>query len=426
MSLVSAAVLSVILVAAQRRNPHWGFVLMAGLIPIVQVLPQTETFSSVLLIAGGSSVLAYVISRDRNDQFGIPSGPTTLFLALLLMLEVSLQEPLKPPQQAHSYFYFPFLYFQLVVLVYVVGQVFRNSKMVEQLMIPFVAVSIVAAALSLLLFHTQLTSENEYLAGMTRNQNAFATYLGIAMLMLVYFGVNSEAMLHRLVSLLVAGLLVVPLLLSGSRGAALFLPLALAYQLLRTRARGVLYFLLFLVGITQVQWLIPAHFFARMGSIPTESMRGTGTVGERLSYWRYALELWRHSPVFGIGSGMFYEKTISTWRFGMPRVTHNMYVTYLCEEGFVGLALLVAIIAAAFWNFERASRAGWHDKKARNLPIAWQSIMLFLVLSGLKAELGTDKLLWISFGLSSALLAATASDDSGANHLPPDPGPVGT
>jgi O-antigen ligase len=107
---------------------------------------------------------------------------------------------------------------------------------------------------------------------------------------------------------------------------------------------------------------------------------------------------------------MFIETTVSTLRFGIPRMTHNAYVAYLCGNGIVGLALFLTVVVSAARNFETAARAARSDIKMRNLSLAWQSVLLFLVLVGLKSDFHAVKILWMSFGLSNALLASTTTE----------------
>ena len=75
---------------------------------------------------------------------------------------------------------------------------------------------------------------------------------------------------------------------------------------------------------------------------------------EKLWYMSAALDIWRHSPIFGIGGGSYSEylryyerpnsnqdKYIKTHELGKANV-HNDFIQYLCEFGIVGMGLLIA------------------------------------------------------------------------------------
>ncbi len=75
---------------------------------------------------------------------------------------------------------------------------------------------------------------------------------------------------------------------------------------------------------------------------------------EKLWYMSAALDIWRHSPVFGIGGGSYseylryYERPnsnqyIKTHAPGKANV-HNDFIQFLCEFGIVGIGLLTATL----------------------------------------------------------------------------------
>lgn len=77
---------------------------------------------------------------------------------------------------------------------------------------------------------------------------------------------------------------------------------------------------------------------------------------EKLWYMSAALDIWRHSPIFGIGGGSYGEylryyerpnsnqdKYIKTHAPGTANV-HNDFIQFLCEFGIVGIGLLTAAL----------------------------------------------------------------------------------
>jgi O-antigen ligase len=101
-----------------------------------------------------------------------------------------------------------------------------------------------------------------------------------------------------------------------------------------------------------------ARLEARLEAQDTRvNQRREETLEERLFAARYALDMVRERPLLGFGGGSFY---IAFPRFkgehplGFYDHAHNDYVEVAATTGLVGLALLLALCAAAFWRAVRA------------------------------------------------------------------------
>lgn len=76
----------------------------------------------------------------------------------------------------------------------------------------------------------------------------------------------------------------------------------------------------------------------------------------RLTLWAAALELWRESPVFGVGLGQFSEISPLFTNLEIKYVAHNTYLSILAETGaigFVGLFSLFSIVAFRTYSLRR-------------------------------------------------------------------------
>ncbi|MCA1925496.1 MAG: O-antigen ligase family protein, partial [Thiobacillus sp.] len=100
---------------------------------------------------------------------------------------------------------------------------------------------------------------------------------------------------------------------------------------------------------------------APVQSVPVQSaISGDYSDQERWATLTHALALWRESPVFGAGLGVFYAKS-SAW-LGHPQVIHNTPLWILAEFGLVGAAVmgwtffLLARHAVRFGKFSPARR----------------------------------------------------------------------
>ena len=213
----------------------------------------------------------------------------------------------------------------------------------------------------------------------------------------------------------------VPIFLSGSRGGFLFLVITLAFQLWRFQRRGIL-----VMGGLTLLALFNSSFLARgyienMLNIPADLMSQSDTIGLRISLWQFAVELWKTSPLWGIGTGMFMVRSIASPVLAGRKMlqAHNAYVTHLAENGIIGLMLFLMILVKSALNYEQAIRF-FRDRQPQlaKLAITWQSVLLLYALNSLKGNLNTGKIFWLSFGISlvfqhmvSALKQITPEDN---------------
>jgi hypothetical protein len=149
----------------------------------------------------------------------------------------------------------------------------------------------------------------------------------------------------------------------GRAGRALWLvPLLLfAYAVVLTRSRGGLMALLaglsvlfwarygwrkaiVLAGVTLPLLLLAAG--GRQASLST----GESTSQERIQLWGEALQAFRESPLFGIGTGMFQE------RAGL--VAHNSFVHCFTELGLLGGTLFLGTFLCCAWQVHRVGASG--------------------------------------------------------------------
>jgi O-antigen ligase len=81
----------------------------------------------------------------------------------------------------------------------------------------------------------------------------------------------------------------------------------------------------------------------------TESGELEGSAAVRLDLWNHAMDLFRKSPIFGIGLGGF--------KFTVPEGfftdTHSLYLKTLSEQGIIGLIFLLIIFFIALKSGQR-------------------------------------------------------------------------
>lgn len=148
-------------------------------------------------------------------------------------------------------------------------------------------------------------------------------------------------------------------LMSYSRGAMVALLLASPLFVLRSRYK--FYIILALLGIGMILPLMAGpEIQQRFFSI--EQYEKDGSAQSRFQSWQAAWEIAWLNPITGVGlrnSGQLMR------RFGADyegRTIHNQYLQIAADSGFVGLAVYVAVLAAAWMSIRRVRRTlGYRD-----------------------------------------------------------------
>lgn len=114
---------------------------------------------------------------------------------------------------------------------------------------------------------------------------------------------------------------------------------------------------------------------------------------ERWNTFVHAAELWRQSPIFGVGLGVFNAKS-PAW-FGYPQVIHNTALWFLAEFGVVGLIVMG-------WIFFQLTRYAIVAQGPRLVRHALLLLLLAFALFSCVHEIFYQRIFWLVLG---ALLA---------------------
>ncbi len=137
---------------------------------------------------------------------------------------------------------------------------------------------------------------------------------------------------------------------------------------------------------------------------------------ERLNRWNCALEMWRQKPILGWGPGtyQFYyapfqrsqDLTIISTRRGDGGNAHSEYLGPLCEQGVLGMVLMVLLLFfVSAYGFKL-----YYKIKSRDLKIivvsAYLGLMTYYIHGVLNNYLDTDKASIPFWGFTAILVAA--------------------
>lgn len=242
----------------------------------------------------------------------------------------------------------------------------------------------------------QLTPNFEGYAG---NRNAFAfQLLAVVALLLGYsqvyarYSVGLYRSARPWVFSVLLGIILAGLVWTGSRAGLLVgLMMLLLAGIGRLADRKMIgWGLIFAAILWAGVWLGAQS--ASVQSTPIQSapiISGNYNDQERWATLTHALELWRESPVFGAGLGVFIAKS-SSW-FGHPQVIHNTPLWILAEFGLIGAAVMGW---AFFLLAHHAARLGKFLPARRVLLLM---ILAFAVFS-LAHEIFFQRIFWFVLG----------------------------
>jgi probable O-glycosylation ligase (exosortase A-associated) len=202
------------------------------------------------------------------------------------------------------------------------------------------------------------------------------------------------------VSMLLTG---VAVLGTYSRGGLIALAVVAGALFLKSRGRLAVALVVVVVGFTAYHFM-PTQWTARMGTLQDASQ--TSSMETRIQSWKFSANIALHRPVVGGGFDV-YESGAMWQRYGpegaIPRAVHSIYFRVLGEQGFIGLALFLGLLAASWRNCSRVRKQtrGIEDMK-------WQFDLASMLQVSLVAFAVAGAALPMSyFDLSYQLMALT-------------------
>jgi hypothetical protein len=175
-----------------------------------------------------------------------------------------------------------------------------------------------------------------------------------------------------------------------------------------TQSRGGLVAAMLVPGVYLVRkYGLKALIPALLVAVPVLMLGGRSgeaadiSTANRYDAWATGLDMWHHSPVYGVGARLFSEHHYLT--------AHNSYVLSLAELGIVGFYLFVAIIYLCF----KTLVVGMRELALVPGTAAAQvwGMALLAAIAGITFQINTlsftyHPVLWIFFGLIGAWYSA--------------------
>ena len=258
--------------------------------------------------------------------------------------------------------------------------------------------------------------------GIYSQKNGLGAAMAFAVLFCIYGAATKRGRVRALflALLLAAFYALVESRSKTSLGLAVLLPAIIGVTILITRPlrMNAALFLLFCLAFALAGWF----YLSAMTRFGFEELSmllfGDETFTGRTVIWQFVLDVIARSPIlgqgyssfWGIGAGSIVEREAPGFVVGLLQA-HNGYLDVLVENGIVGLAILLALIVAAFFS---AARIAW-----RNPALCWLSMTLVLTVAChnmLESSWFRGySLTWMLFVLAALLPRAPAARPAGAD-----------
>jgi len=329
------------------------------------------------------------------------------------------------------------------LLFVIVFEAIRTPQQVKALLGALVAGGSVAAAygivaspnLSGLSGSPTAATDLDRLGGTIADPNLLAAVLVIAFVLAVALTATTRSPALRFVLIGAAGLALLSVFLTASRGGAVGLLAALVTAIVLARGRraaaigGA-------VAVVAVGALYVGAFDPGVAQRYSTADGGNG----RTDLWKVGWRMSEANLVKGVGAGNFRDASahyvlsepgaIANTEFiiDQPRFAHNIYLEILAELGVIGLALFLALVGATIGTGVQAARrfAGNGDAEMALLSRAVVVALVALLAMDFFLSDQFSKQLWLLLALCPAMLSIAAARERGpsAEEMLPDPEPL--
>ncbi len=411
--IIPGVVAVIVLGALILTKPYIGLVATMAALPLESLYSDLPGGTSVLSIIGLITITAYLV----GNRFAIRSR-TGFSLVYRFAIAFVAWLFLSNPTAAMGSRNWLFTYIQLLILMWLSAEELTPKRQ-RHLMLIFIGITIVPAILALDQARLSSTIYRSTRAlGLVENANIFAMYLNIGIAFTLYFIVSSH--LSRIARLAMVGvmiLLMLAVVLSISRSGAIAFGTMMVFSIIfynklaavktEIERRRNLYNLAFIIIVILAAALIviPPQYWSILEETRQVVAQGAeadrGTFGVRLELWQESLQLWRTSPITGIGIGRFFVAS--------GHVVHNMYLQVLSELGIVGFTFLVGWLGAIVYNLLHTMYRS-DNKELVSLAASWMLMLIAICVMGLSGSWQLySKALWLLAGVSTVFIAQQQS-----------------
>jgi probable O-glycosylation ligase (exosortase A-associated) len=245
-------------------------------------------------------------------------------------------------------------------------------------------------------------------ASFIADNNALALALCMTLPLIRYLQLHSSRKWLRAALWVLMILTSVTVIGTYSRGGLIALAVAWGALFLKSRRRFAVVLVAVAIGFAAYHFM-PSQWTERMGTLQHAEQTDSGAT--RIESYKFAVNVALHHPFLGGGFNVY--QSPSAWaRYAptdsIPRAIHSIYLRVLGEQGFMGLALFLALLFASWRNCSKArklTRGVEEMKWAFDLASMLQVTLVAYMTAGAFLPMSYFDLSYQLMALSAALSA---------------------
>ena len=309
----------------------------------LESLPLSEGFSIVKLSAI-IVLVAWALSGFQRKA----NNPTKVFVPLLVFAVISCVWSIDPSISINAIA--TFLIPSLLVAMIISNSV--SCKRDIAIYLGFYTVGCLISSIAGLLSRKAMLAAAVYagqerLTAFGQDQNTLAFLLVMGVVPLLQLISNSSKPILKYMSIALIIVFAYMIASTGSRTGVIVLALVVLFYAYSARQFKVLAFLVILVviGLPIIIQYLPESILDRF--MQTSELVDDGDFSDRSVIWQSALDAFRHEN-FLLGVGYSNFSTMLRQHYGWQMASHNTYLTYLVEFGFVGVWTFIYVLVKIF------------------------------------------------------------------------------
>lgn len=261
--------------------------------------------------------------------------------------------------------------------------------------------------------------------GLDSNGAGLMLAMGVPMCWFIYEGTPKW---WRWVYVALIPVIIHAVLMSYSRGAMVSLLAMCPFLLMRSRQRVRLSIAGTILAVAVLPVMAGPEIQARFLTLKNTEV--DDSANSRRDSWKAALKMAADYPVFGVG---IRNSNLFSFQYGadkLGRTIHSNYLQIAADNGFVGLALFLAVLATAWRSTRRCRRfvAGRTDPEARRifaLASGLECSMIVFCIGSLFLSLEVFELPYLLLLLGAQLAVVSGALERQHGQAEAPPGPVG-
>ena len=332
-----AGVVAIMAATLILRYPFFGFVtyMIIYFLRIGERLPFLAPLR-VELVFGILLIIILIISDIINKRAKISFPTDRLTYSLILMVAVMSLSFVFSEWHTASYeaileFIKTLVLFYCIVVLLTDRKRFLTTFWLLALFTAFVGIE---ATINYHLGNYSVSQGIMRAGGATsygEHPNSLAMYMASAIPLFIYLMAETRSLWLRFISVVIIGLCVYTMILTGSRSGLLMLIAEVLIYIWFFRQR-IVAFIIFIALASLIWVVMPQQYQDRYSSILDEEVDASSQ--GRLNAWKAGVEMFLDRPFLGVGPGVFAPAYFN--RKGVYLSSHSMYVEAIATMGLLG------------------------------------------------------------------------------------------